>query len=55
MVEILCTSCKRNVATEENWVKFKCPNCGEEIIVRCERCRKLSVPYICPKCGFEGP
>ncbi|MEM4732488.1 MAG: zinc finger domain-containing protein [Desulfurococcaceae archaeon] len=22
---------------------------------RCKRCRKLSVEYVCPNCGFRGP
>ncbi|RLJ02889.1 MAG: RNA-binding protein, partial [Candidatus Aenigmatarchaeota archaeon] len=25
------------------------------VIIRCEKCRKLSNTYKCPKCGFEGP
>ncbi len=54
-MELLCTTCKRNVISDEGWVKFKCPNCGEETIVRCSQCRRLSNPYVCPKCGFEGP
>ncbi|MEM7826695.1 MAG: zinc finger domain-containing protein [Candidatus Aenigmatarchaeota archaeon] len=56
MVEkIECTSCHRNVITEENFVKFMCPLCGKAEIVRCEKCRKLSIIYKCPECGFEGP
>jgi len=53
--KIECTSCKRNVIGEKNYVKFECPNCGKKEIVRCERCKKLSVPYTCSECGFEGP
>ncbi len=54
-LELKCTTCKRNVIAEEGWVKFPCPNCGETIIVRCSQCRRLSNPYKCEKCGFEGP
>jgi predicted RNA-binding Zn-ribbon protein involved in translation (DUF1610 family) len=55
MLELRCTSCNINVISEQDWVKFPCPNCGEEIIVRCSRCRRLGVRYKCKKCGFEGP
>jgi len=43
------------VISEKNFSKFLCPGCGKEVIVRCEKCRKLSNTYKCPKCGFEGP
>lgn len=48
-----CTSCKREVT--DDYVEFKCPKCGKEIIIRCLHCRKLVAPYVCTKCGFEGP
>ncbi|MCD6092907.1 MAG: DUF1610 domain-containing protein [Candidatus Aenigmarchaeota archaeon] len=54
-IRIECTSCHGNVVSEENFTRFKCPKCGEAEIVRCEKCRKLSNVYVCPKCGFEGP
>lgn len=50
-----CTSCRTGLRTEEGWTRFACPNCGEAEIFRCVRCRKQSVVYACPKCGFEGP
>ncbi len=50
-----CSSCGRSVEADSYWVRFHCPECGEDIIVRCERCRKLAVKYKCGKCGFEGP
>ena len=54
-MEMKCTTCGVNVQTEENFVRFKCPNCGEVEIIRCEKCRVRRVPYKCEKCGFVGP
>jgi hypothetical protein len=51
----VCTSCGKEITPREHATHFVCPNCGEEIIWRCESCRVLSVPYKCPKCGWEGP
>lgn len=50
-----CSSCGKRVEAESYWVRFQCPECGKGDVVRCERCRKLSVVYKCPKCEFEGP
>ena len=50
-----CTSCGKLIPPYERGVKFRCPNCGEIIIWRCEKCRKQGNTYMCPKCGFEGP
>ena len=54
MANYRCISCKSEVSNATGSVHFKCPNCGEEII-RCVDCRINAVPYVCPKCGFEGP
>lgn len=55
-VEVLrCTSCNVHIHAKDNFVKFKCPSCGEALIVRCINCKKASRIYKCPKCGFEGP
>ena len=50
-----CSSCKRDIEVEKDWVKFKCPKCAEEEIVRCWRCKKIVNTYKCSKCEFEGP
>ncbi|MCC6039534.1 MAG: zinc finger domain-containing protein [Thermofilum sp.] len=50
-----CTSCGKLIAPYERAVSFRCPQCGEAVIWRCEKCRRLSNPYVCPKCGFRGP
>ena len=50
-----CVSCGKRVETESYWVRFPCPECGDEVIIRCERCRRLVNKYKCKKCGFEGP
>jgi len=46
-----CVSCNKEV---DNFVKFKCPECGSDII-RCQHCRALDIDYKCSKCGFIGP
>ncbi len=51
----VCSSCHRVMAPHEHGTEFLCPNCGQVIIRRCKKCRKLSVPYVCPNCGFRGP
>ncbi len=53
--EVFCTSCGRKVTYERGVVAFKCPNCGEAIIIRCNICRKQANEYLCPNCGFTGP
>jgi hypothetical protein len=52
MATIRCTSCNAPLA-ERGATEFKCPDCGETIY-RCAQCRKQSVKYTCPKCGFQG-
>ena len=47
-----CSSCNKEVT--DNYVRFKCPSCGNEII-RCQECRERSGNYTCMECGFEGP
>lgn len=54
-MDIRCVSCGKRVENEDFWVKFPCPNCAEEEVVRCEKCRRLAVEYKCSKCGFIGP
>lgn len=54
-MNLKCTTCGENLLTEDKFVRFKCPECGETEIVRCKRCRRLKNPYECEKCGFEGP
>ncbi|MEM1537210.1 MAG: zinc finger domain-containing protein [Candidatus Nezhaarchaeales archaeon] len=51
----ICSSCKKPVKLGEIASKFYCPQCGEVLIWRCTRCRRLVNPYKCPKCGFQGP
>ncbi|HDD26179.1 MAG TPA: DUF1610 domain-containing protein [Acidilobales archaeon] len=51
----ICSSCHRIISPKEKGVCFTCPNCGAVTLWRCEKCRKLSNPYRCPNCGFEGP
>jgi predicted RNA-binding Zn-ribbon protein involved in translation (DUF1610 family) len=49
-----CVSCGASIESGEDWVKFPCPACLKEEIVRCEKCKRLVNPYTC-KCGFTGP
>jgi len=53
--EVFCTSCGRKITYERGVVAFRCPNCGEAIIIRCNICRKQANEYVCPNCGFVGP
>ena len=50
-----CTSCGKLILPKELSSKFPCPNCGEAIIWRCEKCRLFVRSYTCPRCGFTGP
>jgi predicted RNA-binding Zn-ribbon protein involved in translation (DUF1610 family) len=50
-----CQCCGRNITPYENAVHFPCPNCGEVIIWRCEKCREAGNTYTCIKCDFLGP
>ncbi|RLF65924.1 MAG: RNA-binding protein [Thermoplasmata archaeon] len=51
----ICTSCKRPIPPTEKAVSFPCPSCGQIIIWRCSKCRKLALEYRCVNCGFIGP
>ncbi|HEY4699061.1 MAG TPA: zinc finger domain-containing protein [Nitrososphaerales archaeon] len=50
-----CTSCNRPIMPNEKSSKFQCPECGNNILWRCEKCRTFSREYRCVNCGFEGP
>jgi predicted RNA-binding Zn-ribbon protein involved in translation (DUF1610 family) len=50
-----CTSCGVKIEAEDKWVKFSCPKCGKQKIIRCDKCKKLMNSYECGKCGFVGP
>lgn len=43
------------LVNESGDITFSCPSCGEVEISRSKKARELAKPYICPKCGFEGP
>ena len=55
MPKAKCSTCNEEITPNERSVSFKCPNCGEETIHRCEKCRELGNQYECPNCGFVGP
>ncbi len=50
-----CTSCHKNIISEDMFTKFECPKCTEEVIYRCKGCRQKNNLYKCSKCSFEGP
>lgn len=50
----VCTSCKTDVANQV-CVKFRCPGCGKEEIIRCNHCRRIATRYVCRLCNFSGP
>jgi predicted RNA-binding Zn-ribbon protein involved in translation (DUF1610 family) len=47
-----CSSCGRQT---KDYTAFKCPNCGESEIIRCQHCREILNEYVCSKCGLRGP
>ena len=49
-----CSSCNVSVSNTPGSVRFLCPQCGKEEIVRCKHCRKISARYTC-SCGLTGP
>ncbi|MBI3412631.1 MAG: RNA-binding protein [Candidatus Aenigmarchaeota archaeon] len=51
----LCTTCGSSVVYAGTFVEFLCPNCNQDLIRRCEKCKNLSNNYKCSKCGFMGP
>ncbi|HLC51287.1 MAG TPA: zinc finger domain-containing protein [archaeon] len=54
MAIMRCSTCNVQLVGQEEFVRFQCPACSENEIIRCARCRKQSNAYKC-KCGFEGP
>lgn len=52
--DLTCTSCKTKITNLAGSVRFTCPNCDKEEIIRCNHCRKIATRYICG-CGFSGP
>jgi len=54
-MSLKCMTCGVSLIGQEEFVKFECPNCSEETIVRCSKCKVLSTPYECKKCKFVGP
>ena len=50
-----CSSCLKKIALSKISVNFKCPECKDATLWRCEACRLLKVPYECKNCGFSGP
>ncbi|MFH0874967.1 MAG: zinc finger domain-containing protein [archaeon] len=52
---LICSSCKARITNTKGAVKFLCPSCSKETIIRCADCRKNVVKYTCHSCGFVGP
>jgi len=50
-----CNSCNIELTNIVGSTRFKCPNCGENEIVRCKHCRELGSKYTCEHCKFSGP
>ncbi|MBI2134901.1 RNA-binding protein [Candidatus Woesearchaeota archaeon] len=53
--KIVCSSCKKDIASSKGTTKFSCPSCGKTEIIRCLHCRKIAAKYTCHSCNFEGP
>ncbi len=54
-MDLTCNSCGTNLIGEDDFVRFDCPKCGEETVIRCRKCRRKKNVYKCGECGFEGP
>ncbi len=50
-----CSSCGVDITNDTGNVRFKCPQCGEQEIIRCRHCREIAAKYTCKKCWFSGP
>lgn len=50
-----CAGCGRVIVPFEDAVSFPCPECGDVMIWRCERCRDMGKTFQCLKCDFIGP
>ena len=46
-----CVSCNKETIKS---IKFPCPEWGTQLM-RCEKCRTLSIEYGCQKCEYRGP
>ncbi len=53
--KLICSSCKKRITNNAGVVKFMCPGCEKEEIVRCKSCRENAAKYKCSKCEFAGP
>ena len=51
----VCSSCNKPIMPGDKASRFNCPECGDILVWRCEKCRKFSREYRCINCGFEGP
>ena len=51
----ICDGCNRHIMPKDKNVKFKCPECNEKLIWRCESCREAATAYSCDSCNFSGP
>ncbi|NOQ44627.1 MAG: RNA-binding protein [Nitrosopumilus sp.] len=50
-----CSCCHRHIMPNDKCVKFNCPECGVDLIWRCQSCREAARNYTCSSCNFQGP
>ncbi|BBL45765.1 hypothetical protein MJ1_0618 [Nanobdella aerobiophila] len=53
--DIKKTNNLRKIIVGDTIIKFPCPKCGEETIIRSNREKLLGLEWQCSKCGFIGP
>ncbi|MEM1688107.1 MAG: zinc finger domain-containing protein [Nanopusillaceae archaeon] len=53
--DISKTVSSKKLIISDTTVRFKCPNCGQGIILRTNKERLLGLEWICPVCGYKGP
>ena len=46
---------KVQMASSPGTIRFTCPNCRKEKIIRTQKERVRAIKYKCPGCKFEGP
>ncbi len=50
----LCQAVKQDITNDTGAVRFPCPSCAKNEIIRSSFARKNAIQYTCA-CGFTGP
>ncbi|MFZ8801119.1 MAG: zinc finger domain-containing protein [Candidatus Nanopusillus sp.] len=55
ITELEKTNVWRNLIVSDTVVRFICPNCGQGVIIRSNKEKKLGLEWKCLVCGYTGP